>query len=103
MLDNPPRRPLQFRLGRLGRRGPAGGIQAPAPAPGAMRTGERIAVASQRQLIWWRFKRHKMAVASAVLLIGMYSVALFADFLATADPQATSQARILMPPQAVSV
>jgi peptide/nickel transport system permease protein len=64
---------------------------------------ERIAVASQRQLIWWRFRRHKLAMASAVVLIGFYFVALFADFLAYADPQHSSGTRTLMPPQMIQV
>ena len=39
----------------------------------------RIAVATQRQLIWWRFRRHKLAVISAVVVIAFYLVAIFAD------------------------
>ena len=27
---------------------------------------ERVAVATQWQLMWWRFRKHKLAVASAV-------------------------------------
>ncbi len=26
----------------------------------------RVAVATQRQLIWWRFRKHRLAVVSAV-------------------------------------
>jgi peptide/nickel transport system permease protein len=46
----------------------------------------RLTVASQRQLIWWRFKKHKVAVASGVLLIVFYLVALFAEPIAPYDP-----------------
>ena len=28
----------------------------------------RVAVATQRQLIWWRFKKHRLAVVSAVIV-----------------------------------
>ncbi len=42
---------------------------------------ERYYYASQRQLIWWRFTRHKAAVVSSVLLIILYLCALFADFV----------------------
>ena len=42
----------------------------------------RISVASQRQLIWWKFRKHKLAMASAVAVIIMYLIALFAPFLA---------------------
>ena len=42
-------------------------------------------------------------MASAVVLIGFYLVALFADFLAYADPQHSSGTRTLMPPQMVHI
>ena len=38
------------------------------------------------QLIWWRFRKHKLAVVSGVIVVAFYLVALFADFLAYADP-----------------
>ena len=46
----------------------------------------RVAVATQRQLIWWRFRRHKLAVGSLVIVVLFYLVALFADFLAVTSP-----------------
>jgi peptide/nickel transport system permease protein len=46
----------------------------------------RLTVASQRQLIWWRFKKHKVALASGILLIVFYLVALFAEPIAPYDP-----------------
>jgi peptide/nickel transport system permease protein len=42
---------------------------------------ERYYYASQRELIWWRFTRHKVAVASTVVLILLYLGAIFADFV----------------------
>ena len=49
-------------------------------------TDIRLTVASQRQLIWWRFKKHKVALVSGVVLILFYVVAGFADFFAPYDP-----------------
>jgi peptide/nickel transport system permease protein len=46
----------------------------------------RLTVASQRQLIWWRFKKHNVALASGIFLIFMYLVALFAEAVAPHDP-----------------
>jgi peptide/nickel transport system permease protein len=100
MLGSPVRRALPIRLTR--RRQFADNEAEPGPAT-TMGADERIAVASQRQLVWWRFKRHKLAVASAVLLIGFYLVALFADFLAYADPLHSSGSRTLIPPQMVHI
>ncbi|MFG1626127.1 ABC transporter permease [Kribbella sp. NPDC049227] len=62
---------------------------------------ERVSVASQRQLIWWRFRRHKLAMAGAVVVLLFYLVAAFADFLATSDPLASDGQRSLLPPQSV--
>jgi len=62
---------------------------------------QRIFVASQWQLMWWRFRKHKIAVASAVVVAGFYLVVLGADFLAYADPDASEAQRSLMPPQRV--
>jgi peptide/nickel transport system permease protein len=41
-------------------------------------------VASQWQLMWWKFIKHKMAVFSAIVLILFYLVAIFCEFLAPA-------------------
>ena len=62
---------------------------------------QRIFVASQWQLMWWRFRKHKLAVASGLVVIGFYLVVLGADFLAYADPNASEAQRGLMPPQRI--
>jgi hypothetical protein len=62
---------------------------------------QRIFVASQWQLMWWRFRKHKVAVASAVIVFGFYLIVLGADFLAYADPNVSEAQRSLMPPQRV--
>jgi peptide/nickel transport system permease protein len=64
-------------------------------------TESRVFVASQWQLMWWRFRRHKVALASSVVVLGFYLVVLGADFLAYADPDASEAQRSLMPPQRV--
>ena len=70
------------------------------PVQGARSATEaRIFVASQWQLMWWRFRKHKVAVISAVVVIGFYLVVATADFLAYADPNASEAQRSLMPPQ----
>lgn len=62
---------------------------------------ERYAVATQLQLTWWRFKRHKLAIVSGVVVILFYLVALFADFLTTTDPHATNAATSYIAPQPI--
>jgi len=49
-------------------------------------TDEKVFVASQWQLIWWRFRKHRMAVISAFVVILLYLVAAFAEFVAPYHP-----------------
>jgi len=65
------------------------------------REEQRVFVASQWQLMWWRFRKHKLAVASAVVVVGFYMIVVGADFLAYADPDASEAHRSLMPPQTI--
>jgi peptide/nickel transport system permease protein len=60
---------------------------------------ERISVAPQWQLMWWRFRKHKLALLSTALVVGFYLVVAFADFLAYSDPLASEAQRSLIAPQ----
>ena len=62
---------------------------------------DRVSVASQGQLIWWRFRKHKLAVVSAILLLLLYLTTLFAEFFATADPLESEAFRGLIQPQPI--
>jgi len=46
------------------------------------RTDESYYVASQWQMMWWKFRRHRLAVVAGPLLAAIYLVALLADFVA---------------------
>jgi peptide/nickel transport system permease protein len=48
---------------------------------------ERVFVATQWQLMWWKFRKHKMAMLSAVLIIVLYFIAIFCEFVAPYDPE----------------
>ena len=58
-----------------------------------------IEVMSQRQLIWRRFKRHRLAMAATIVLILFYVVVVLADFLATNDPEHSEADLQFTPPQ----
>jgi peptide/nickel transport system permease protein len=64
---------------------------------------DRLAQATQLQLTWWRFRRHKLAVVSLVIVALFYLGAVFADFLAVVDPHATDARRSFIPPQMISL
>ena len=70
-------------------------------APGMTEAGERVYVASQWQLMWWRFRKHHLAMAAGIVVVCFYLVAMFADFLATTDPELSDARRSLMPPQRI--
>lgn len=47
---------------------------------------EKVSVASHWQLMWWRFLKHRMAVLSGIIIIILYLIAAFAEFVAPYDP-----------------
>jgi peptide/nickel transport system permease protein len=62
---------------------------------------DRIAVASNWRLVWWRFRRHHLAMASAVLLVFLYVIVLVPDFFSTQDPERTDARQAFIPVQTV--
>jgi peptide/nickel transport system permease protein len=79
-------------------------VAAPGLIPGAPVTTEveeRVSVAPQWKLVWWRFRKHRLAVVSAGVLILLYLSVIFADFLAYADPLASEAQRGLISPQPI--
>ncbi|MBV8716229.1 MAG: ABC transporter permease [Chloroflexi bacterium] len=69
-----------------------------APSPPVERESQ-LYVASQWQLMWWRFSRHKLALASGVVVIGIYLVAIFAEFIAPYAPDVVNARYLYAPPQ----
>ena len=59
---------------------------------------EKIYVASYGKLMWWRFLKHRLAVISGVVVILLYLVAIFAEFVAPYDPEASFVKFKLTPP-----
>jgi peptide/nickel transport system permease protein len=62
---------------------------------------DKIAVATQWQLMWWRFRKHKLAAIGTVVLILFYVVSIFAAFFAYVDPLESEAQRSLMAPQPI--
>ena len=58
-----------------------------------------INVAGPWLLMWWRFRKHKMAMASVVVIALFYLVAAFADFLSSQDPSISNEKVNYAPPQ----
>jgi peptide/nickel transport system permease protein len=72
-------------------------------SPVPRETADRVSVASNAQLVWWRFRKNKLAVVSAVILCLFYIVVLFPDFFATQDPEYTEALAAFIPVRRVSL
>ena len=65
------------------------------------RSGEDIYTASQFHLMWRRFRRHRVAVLSTIVVLALYFIAGFGDFLSTHDPYERHLDHIYLAPQIV--
>ena len=62
---------------------------------------ERISIASNWTLVWWRFRKNVLAVVSTVILLFLASVVLIPDFFATMDPEETNARLAFIPVQRI--
>ena len=75
---------------------------APADLTGVEIPGdERIYAASQWQLMWWRLRKHRLAIVAAAVLAIFFIVVIGAEFFATSDPRASNAQLGLMKPQPI--
>ncbi len=58
-------------------------------------------LASQWQLIWRKFRRHRLAMFSLIVILFLYSIALFAEFYAINDHHKRHVKYAKAPPQAL--
>lgn len=58
-----------------------------------------VSTASQRRLVWWRFRKHRLAMIGLVITGGFYFVALFAEFLAPYSAGRLDSQYTFAPPQ----
>ncbi|MDZ4310593.1 MAG: ABC transporter permease [Cypionkella sp.] len=73
----------------------------PYEAENAATAKGKFAEASQLQLMWWKFRKHKVALYCGIFLILMYGSILISEFLAPYSQQARNTDFIYAPPQAV--
>ena len=63
---------------------------------------EAFDIAPNWKLVWWRFKKHRLALVSAFVLLVIILIALFPDFFSIQDPNKSSARESFMPPQGIS-
>lgn len=64
---------------------------------------EEIWLASQWKLIWWKFRKHKLAIFSMYILALLYILVLFCEFIAPYDPWRRFEDYKNAPPQIVRI
>ncbi|MDE0229478.1 MAG: ABC transporter permease [Spirochaetaceae bacterium] len=74
-------------------------VAAPAAAETSTDAAASLQLASQWRLIWWRFRKHKLALASGVVVILVYLVAAFVEFLAPFSTDRMISKLAYAPPQ----
>src|SRR5512140_1214794 len=67
------------------------------------KAGEQVYVAPPWKLMWWRFRKHKMALICAVILMVLYFIAVFCEFVAPYDPDAALLQYKQVPPSSIHI
>ncbi len=62
---------------------------------------DAVSVAPNWKLVWWRFKKHRLAPASGMVVILIAIVALFPGFFSTQNPNESNTTGSFIPVQAV--
>ncbi|MBC8791752.1 MAG: peptide ABC transporter permease [Tagaea sp. CACIAM 22H2] len=63
----------------------------------------RLAVASQWQLMWWAFRRHRLAMVGLWVVGFFYLIALIPGFFSSNDPSAQNARAAYHPPQRLHI
>ncbi len=71
------------------------------PPAGQSGAADRIMVATQWQLTWWRFRKHRLAMIAAVFILFFYIIVLFAEFFAYSDTSFSNEELSLLSPQPI--
>jgi peptide/nickel transport system permease protein len=64
---------------------------------------ERFYMASEWRMVWWKLRRHRIAVVSGVILLIMYASLLICEVLAPYDLDARNTDFIYAPPQRIRI
>lgn len=62
---------------------------------------ERVYLASQLKLMWWKFKRHRIAVISGLFLLLFYFTTLISEIIAPYALDTKNPRYVFAPPQAI--
>ena len=66
------------------------------------RVASKTVVASQWKLMYWRYRRHRLAVVATFIVIAFYLIGLFAELVSPMDPSKVSSTYRYVPPQPIT-
>lgn len=69
------------------------------PTDEAMPPEATAYVASQWQLMWWKFRKHRLAMIGGIVTILIYLIAILVEFLTPYDPNSVNATYTYAPPQ----
>jgi peptide/nickel transport system permease protein len=72
---------------------------APAPAEDVNEANRGVEAASQWRLMWWKFRKDKLAIVGAIVVLIYYIVAVVPEFFAPKDPFVFDAQYTYAPPQ----
>lgn len=81
------------------------GIKAPKRPSSDARDKESLSIeiASQWKLMWWKFRKHRLAVLGGIVVLLFYFVAIFADFFAPVATDTYLADYAFAPPQTINL
>ena len=79
----------------------AGLVPPPEETPITEEEMPRIVIASQWYLMWWKFRKHRLAMVSLTIVIALYIIAFFAGFFAPVVTATYHRTYTQAPPQAI--
>jgi peptide/nickel transport system permease protein len=71
------------------------------PSKQATESAVSLEVAGQWQLMWWKFKRHRLAFISLIVLVIFYLIAVFCEFVAPTTTSKFWRDYVYAPPQTI--
>ena len=73
--------------------------EAAAPDATVAEIESSVSVASQWQLMWWKFRKHRLAMAGGIVTLIIYLIAIFVEFLSPSSPGVIRADYTWAPPQ----
>ena len=57
--------------------------------------------ASESKLVWLRFRRHRLAMIGLMIVLSLYAIAIFAEFVSPFSPDKSNARLVFHPPQGI--